>query len=131
MAPDRREGLPEVAKKVHPMINRNVSDGDKRSIDQQTKPVAANLGGEGGSVPGTPRSGASARSWSSSDSGAWKAPATGLIPARKVPSLPNFKTHDSGDFLISVFETTDKNNYDWWSTQRPWLYDLLESRDDF
>jgi len=44
--------------------------------------------------------------------------------------LPNFKTHDSGDFLISVFETTDKNNYDWWSTQRPWLYDLLESRDD-
>jgi hypothetical protein len=35
MAPDRREGLPEVAKKVHPMINRNISDSEKRSIDQQ------------------------------------------------------------------------------------------------
>jgi hypothetical protein len=43
MAPDRARGLPEEAEKVHPMINRNVSDSEKRSIDQQTKPVDATL----------------------------------------------------------------------------------------
>ena len=51
-------------------------------------------------------------------------------PRSESSFIPNSKTHDSGDFLITVFEPTDKNDHDWRSTQRPWLYDLLESRDD-
>jgi hypothetical protein len=34
--------LPEVAKKLHPLINRNVRE--KWSIDQHTEPVEATLG---------------------------------------------------------------------------------------
>jgi hypothetical protein len=44
--------------------------------------------------------------------------------------IPNFEAHDSGDFLIIVFEPTDKNEHDWRSPRLPWLHDLLEYRDD-
>ncbi len=51
-------------------------------------------------------------------------------PRSESSFIPNFKTHDSGDFLITAFEPADNNNQDCRSNQRPWLYDLLESRDD-
>jgi anti-anti-sigma factor len=42
----------------------------------------------------------------------------------------NFTTSESGGALIIVFEPTDESGYDWQSTQRDWLYKLIESRQD-
>ena len=43
-----------------------------------------------------------------------------LVDPRSESSfIPNFKTHDSGDFLITIFEPTVKNNHDWRWTQAP------------
>jgi anti-sigma B factor antagonist len=42
----------------------------------------------------------------------------------------NFTTSEAGGVLIIAFEPTDENNYDWQSTQRDWLYKLIESRED-
>jgi anti-anti-sigma factor len=42
----------------------------------------------------------------------------------------NFTTKEVGGVLIIEFEPTDETSYDWQSTQRDWLYKLIESRDD-
>ena len=42
----------------------------------------------------------------------------------------NFTTKEAGGVLIIAFEPTDEANYDWQSTQRDWLYKLIESRED-
>jgi len=42
----------------------------------------------------------------------------------------NFTTNEAGGVLIIAFEPTDEINYDWQSTQRDWLYKLIESRED-
>ena len=42
----------------------------------------------------------------------------------------NFTTSEAGGVLIIAFEPTDETNYDWQSTQREWLYKLIESRED-
>ncbi len=42
----------------------------------------------------------------------------------------NFTTNEASGVLIIVFEPTDEANYDWQSTQRDWLYKLIESRED-
>jgi len=42
----------------------------------------------------------------------------------------NFTTRELGGVLIIAFEPTDESNYDWQSTQREYLYKLIESRDD-
>jgi len=42
----------------------------------------------------------------------------------------NFTTNEAGGVLIIAFEPTDEANYDWQSTQRDWLYKLIESRED-
>jgi anti-sigma B factor antagonist len=41
----------------------------------------------------------------------------------------NFTTNEVSGVLVIVFEPTDENNYDWQSTQREWLYKLIESRE--
>ena len=42
----------------------------------------------------------------------------------------NFTTNEAGGVLIIAFEPIDEANYDWQSTQRDWLYKLIESRED-
>jgi anti-sigma B factor antagonist len=42
----------------------------------------------------------------------------------------NFTTSEAGGALIIAFEPTEDPNYDWQSTQRDWLYKLIESRAD-
>ena len=42
----------------------------------------------------------------------------------------NFTTNEVGGVLIIAFEPTDEANYDWQSTQREYLYKLIESRED-
>ena len=42
----------------------------------------------------------------------------------------NFTTNELGGILIIAFEPTDETNYDWQSTQREYLYKLIESRED-
>ncbi len=42
----------------------------------------------------------------------------------------NFTTKEVGGVLIIAFEPTNESSYDWQSTQRDWLYRLIESRDD-
>ncbi|WP_165230068.1 STAS domain-containing protein [Aquisphaera insulae] len=42
----------------------------------------------------------------------------------------NFTTSEAGGVLIIVFEPTDEASYDWQSTQRDWLYKLIEARED-
>src|SRR5271165_636165 len=42
----------------------------------------------------------------------------------------NFTTKETGGVLIISFEPTNETNYDWQSTQRDWLYKLIEARDD-
>ena len=42
----------------------------------------------------------------------------------------NFTTSEAAGVLIIAFEPTAENNYDWQSTQREWLYKLIESRED-
>lgn len=42
----------------------------------------------------------------------------------------SFTTKEVGGALIIAFEPTNETNYDWQSTQRDWLYKLIESRDD-
>ncbi len=42
----------------------------------------------------------------------------------------NFTTSEAGGVLIIAFEPTAENNYDWQSTQRDWLYKLIESHED-
>ncbi len=42
----------------------------------------------------------------------------------------NFTTSETGNVLIIVFEPTSETNYDWQSTQRDWLYKLIEARED-
>jgi anti-sigma B factor antagonist len=41
----------------------------------------------------------------------------------------NFTTRELGGVLIIAFEPTDESNYDWQSTQREYLYKLIESRE--
>jgi anti-sigma B factor antagonist len=42
----------------------------------------------------------------------------------------NFTTTEVNGILIIAFEPTAESGYDWQSTQRDWLYQLIESRDD-
>jgi anti-sigma B factor antagonist len=42
----------------------------------------------------------------------------------------NYTTNEVSGVLVIVFEPTDEKNYDWQSTQREWLYKLIETRDD-
>jgi anti-anti-sigma factor len=42
----------------------------------------------------------------------------------------NFTTNEVMGVLVIIFEPTDENDYDWQSTQREWLYKLIETRDD-
>lgn len=42
----------------------------------------------------------------------------------------NFTTSEAAGVLIIAFEPTEDENYDWQSTQRDWLYKLIESRED-
>ena len=42
----------------------------------------------------------------------------------------NFTTNEVSGVLVIVFEPTDEKNYDWQSTQREWLYKLIETRED-
>ena len=42
----------------------------------------------------------------------------------------SFTTNEAGGVLIIAFEPADEINYDWQSTQRDWLYKLIESRED-
>lgn len=42
----------------------------------------------------------------------------------------NFTTSEAGAVLIIAFEPTAETNYDWQSTQRDWLYKLLESHEN-
>ena len=42
----------------------------------------------------------------------------------------NFTTSEAAGVLIIAFEPTAENNYDWQSTQREWLYKLIETRED-
>jgi len=41
----------------------------------------------------------------------------------------NFTTSEAAGVLIIAFEPTDEANYDWQSTQRDWLYKMIESRE--
>jgi anti-sigma B factor antagonist len=49
---------------------------------------------------------------------------------RKGHPMLNFTTTEAGGVLIIAFEPTEEANYDWQSTQRDWLYKLIESRED-
>ncbi len=42
----------------------------------------------------------------------------------------NFTTNETSGVLIIVFEPTNESDYDWQSTQRDWLYKLIEARED-
>jgi anti-sigma B factor antagonist len=42
----------------------------------------------------------------------------------------SFTTNEVSGVLVITFEPTDEGSYDWQSTQRDWLYKLIESRDD-
>ena len=42
----------------------------------------------------------------------------------------NFTTNETSGVLIIVFEPTNETDYDWQSTQRDWLYKLIEARED-
>jgi anti-sigma B factor antagonist len=42
----------------------------------------------------------------------------------------NFTTTEVSGILVIAFEPTDENSYDWQSTQRDWLYKLIESREE-
>jgi anti-sigma B factor antagonist len=42
----------------------------------------------------------------------------------------NFTTNELGGVLIIALEPTDETNYDWQSTQREYLYKLIETRED-
>jgi len=64
------------------------------------------------------------RLWALEGTCEWSHPRSGRF------FIPNDNTHDSGNFLITVFEPTDKKNHDPRSAQRPCLRDLHESRDD-
>src|SRR5208337_2948829 len=50
--------------------------------------------------------------------------------ARRGSVMLDFTTNEANGVLIIAFEPTDEANYDWQSTQRDWLYKLIESRDD-
>ena len=41
-----------------------------------------------------------------------------------------FTAEESSGVLVIAFEATDDNATDWQSTQRDWLYKLVESRED-
>ena len=41
-----------------------------------------------------------------------------------------FTTHEGSGVLIIAFEATDEGATDWQSTQRDWLYKLIETRQD-
>ena len=41
----------------------------------------------------------------------------------------NFSTSEVSGILIIAFEPTEDNNYDWQTTQRDYLYKLIESRE--
>lgn len=42
----------------------------------------------------------------------------------------NFTTNELGGVLIVAFEPTDESHCDWQTTQREYLYKLIESRED-
>lgn len=41
----------------------------------------------------------------------------------------SFTTSEAGGVMIVVFEPTDETNYDWQTTQRERLYNLIETRE--
>jgi anti-sigma B factor antagonist len=51
-------------------------------------------------------------------------------PGSKGSTMLNFTTNELGGILIIALEPTDAANYDWQSTQREYLYKLIESRED-
>ena len=42
----------------------------------------------------------------------------------------SFTTKEAGSVLVIAFEATDDHATDWQSTQRDWLYKLIESHPD-
>jgi anti-sigma B factor antagonist len=48
----------------------------------------------------------------------------------EVSHMLNFTTNEVSGVLVIVFEPTDEKNYDWQSTQREWLYKLIETQED-
>src|SRR5271166_3619524 len=57
-------------------------------------------------------------------------PSLAVRSARRGSVMLDFTTNEAGGVLIIAFEPTDEINYDWQSTQRDWLYKLIESRED-
>jgi anti-sigma B factor antagonist len=50
--------------------------------------------------------------------------------AGEVFAMLKFTTEEASGVLVVAFETTDENAGDWQSTERDWLYKLIESRAD-
>jgi anti-sigma B factor antagonist len=48
----------------------------------------------------------------------------------EVHAMLKFTAEESSGVLVIAFEPTDDNTVDWQSTQRDWLYKLVESRQD-
>jgi anti-sigma B factor antagonist len=48
----------------------------------------------------------------------------------RLESMLKFTTKEVGSVLVIAFEATDDHATDWQSTQRDWLYKLLESQKD-
>ena len=48
----------------------------------------------------------------------------------EVCAMLKFTAEESSGVLVIAFEATDDNATDWQSTQRDWLYKLVESRED-
>jgi anti-sigma B factor antagonist len=48
----------------------------------------------------------------------------------EVHAMLKFTAEESSGVMVIVFEATDDNATDWQSTQRDWLYKLVESRQD-
>jgi anti-sigma B factor antagonist len=53
-----------------------------------------------------------------------------LLRRREIPSMLKFTTQEASGVLVIAFEATDDLTTDWQSTQRDWLYKLIESHKD-
>jgi anti-sigma B factor antagonist len=50
--------------------------------------------------------------------------------AEEVTAMLKYTTEDTSGVLVISFEATDESAADWQSTQRDWLYKLVEARAD-
>jgi anti-sigma B factor antagonist len=53
-----------------------------------------------------------------------------LVSIRQIQIMLKFTTRDVGGVLVIAFEATDDLAVDWQSSQREWLYKLIESNAD-